>query len=99
MNFHEYAAKRGVTPEMVDHAHRITLDRIEAYRLAQARKDRSITQKELADAMDVAQARVSQIENGDIGSARVDTIRKYVEALGATFTMSAEWPDKTIRLA
>ena len=99
MDFREYVESRGVTAEMIEEAHRITLERIEAYNLAQVRKERHITQKELAETMHVAQSRISQIENGDISSAEVGTVRKYVEALGARLVMSVEWPDKTITLA
>ena len=101
MDMEEYLASRGrtITPEMRERAHRATLDKIEAYNLAQARKDRNMTQVELAEQMGVGQSRVSELENGNIGAAQVDTIRRYVEGLWAKLVMNVEWPDKTIRLA
>ena len=101
MDMNEYLAERGlvISPEMQERAHRATLDKIEAYNLSQARKERHITQVELAKQMGVGQSRVSEIENGDLGSAQLDTIRRYVESLGAKLVMNVEWPDKTIRLA
>ncbi len=101
MNIEEYIAKRGieVTPEMRERAHRATLDKIEAYNLAQARKERHMTQAELANEMGVGQSRISELENGDLGSTQLDTIRRYVESLGAKLVVNVEWPDKTIHLA
>ena len=58
-----------------------------------------MTQRQIAKAMGVAQPRVSAIENGEIDSVELRTIRKYVKSLGANLVLSVEWPDKTIRLA
>ncbi len=90
--------RKDITPQMRDQAKEATKERIEAYNLAQARKECHITQAQLAKAIGVGQSRVSELENGNLGAVRVDTIKKYVEGLGATLHIAVEWPDKTIRL-
>ena len=100
MDIAEYLATRNdVTRELLSEGSRATLDKIEAYKLANIRKNRNVTQKQLATKMGVGQSRVSEIEHGDLGSTQLDTIRRYVECLGAKLTLSVEWDDKKIDLA
>lgn len=49
--------------------------------------------------MVVSQNRVSRMENGDLGSMSLDTLRRYVEALGGHLTLVAELPSGTVMLA
>ncbi|CKZ53803.1 transcriptional regulator [Mycobacterium tuberculosis] len=44
-------------------------------------------------------AGVSSIENGDIGSAQVNTLRKYVSALGGELDITVRLGDETFTLA
>jgi predicted XRE-type DNA-binding protein len=67
------------------------------YQLAQLRKNADLTQAQVAAAMGVSQARVSQIEHGKI--TEMDAIRAYVEALGGTVDVIAHVGDWTIRVA
>jgi Helix-turn-helix domain len=53
-------------------------------------------QKQIAAAMGVSVARVSQIEHGEVTSFEV--IARYVEALGARLDLVADFGDRTIRL-
>ena len=53
-----------------------------AYRLREIREAHSMTQIDVARELGVGQNRVSQIERGDIGHSQVDTLRRYVEAIG-----------------
>lgn len=100
MDINEYLSTRDdVTPELLLEARRATADKIEAYQLAAIRKDQQVTQRQLAKQMGVGQSRVSEIEHGDLGSTRLDTIRRYVECLGATLSVSVEWNGKKIDLA
>lgn len=66
---------------------------VRAARLAQVRADRQMTQRELAEELQVSQNRVSQIENGQVDRAQVATLRRYVEALGGTLTIEAAFGD------
>lgn len=55
------------------------------YRLRELREAAGYTQTTLAAAIGVGQNRVSQMEHGDLGTSRVDTLRKYVEATGVSW--------------
>ena len=70
-----------------------------AYELQEARKAEHLTQTDVAERMGISQARVSEVESGDIGSLKVSTLMRYAEALGGTFEALIQIGDKTIRLA
>lgn len=67
-----------------------------AYRLAEIRKKRGLTQEDLAAAMRVSQRRVSAVEHGDLSRARVSTVAGYVAALGGTVEIVARIGGKRI---
>src|SRR5690348_3274608 len=69
-----------------------------SFKLAELRKSVAMTQEEVAQAMDVAQPRVSQIENGDIERSELGTIRSYAEALGGRLYVVVEVGDQTVRI-
>ena len=94
-----YLEKRGITEEEMANARAQTQAAIDAYNLREARKACNMTQVQLAIAMGVSQNRVSRMENGDIGSMSLDTVRRYVEALGGTVTLIAELPTGRVSLA
>lgn len=62
-----------------------------AQRLSGMRERRSMTQREVADALAVSQANVSRIEHED--DLYLSTLRAYVEALGGTLDINARFPD------
>lgn len=64
---------------------------VRAARLRDIRASRSITQVALADELNITQNRVSAIEHGLIEKTQVDTLRRYVEALGGRLTIAAEF--------
>jgi transcriptional regulator with XRE-family HTH domain len=72
---------------------------IRAYRLKELRKELNITQVELAQLLHVSQNRISRIEHGDIEKSQVDTLRKYVEAVGGTLTIEVQVGDRKFQLA
>ena len=63
------------------------------YRLRELREDASCTQTSLAAAIGVGQNRVSQMEHGNLGTSRADTLRKYVEATGGELEVAVKRPD------
>jgi DNA-binding XRE family transcriptional regulator len=63
------------------------------YRLRELREDAGYTQNTLAQEIGVGQNRVSQMEHGEIGTSRVDTLRKYVEATGGELEIAVKRPD------
>ncbi|MBB3172162.1 helix-turn-helix domain-containing protein [Parvibacter caecicola] len=94
-----YREKRGITDAEMEAARRYTQDYIDAYNLREARKASHMTQVELARAMGVSQNRVSRMESGDIGSMSLDTIRRYIEAVGGSVTLVADLPTGRVSLA
>lgn len=92
LTMEEYMKKRGITDADMEAARERGQAYIEAYNLREARKQRGMTQVQVADAMGVSQNRVSQIENGDVDAMTVSSIRRYVEALGGKLRLTAEMP-------
>jgi len=72
---------------------------VRAYRLAELRKEQELTQQQLADILNVSQHRVSQIERGGTATTQIDTLRKYIEALGGKLSVNAEFGDHSFRVA
>lgn len=82
---------------------RENIDRIKAemyqeaqhYRLRTLREEVGMTQVSLAGEIGVGQNRISQMEHGKIASARISTLRKYLQALGADLEVSVKRADGT----
>ena len=64
--------------------------------LSALREARGATQQQIAEAWDVTQANVSQIEHTP--DIYLSTLRNYVAALGGCLEINAVFPDHTIRL-
>lgn len=64
---------------------------VRAYGLAEIRKHRRITQQNLAETLGVSQSRVSQIERQGIDDTVLSTLAAYVEALGASILVVADF--------
>ncbi|MCA4135300.1 helix-turn-helix domain-containing protein [Arthrobacter sp. M4] len=94
----EMLAKRPVDRAAVDAHKKRLLDEVRAYRLRELREASDLTQVELADRLHVSQNRVSRIEHGDIDRAQVDTLRKYVEAVGGRLRIEVELGDQRIQI-
>jgi DNA-binding XRE family transcriptional regulator len=73
------------------------LGRIRGHELAEMRKSAGLTQAEVAVALGVSQARISQIEHGQVDS--LDTLRAYAEALGAEVSIVVSRGPLTLRVA
>lgn len=65
-----------------------------ACRLAEIRKHRRVTQQDLAEALGVSQSRVSQIERQGIDDTVLSTLAAYVEALGASILVVADFGEE-----
>lgn len=89
-----YAA--GGSPLEVQLGARLLLAQARGHQLAEARKQRGAAQKDIAAAMGISIARVSQIEHGEVASFEV--IARYVEALGGRLDLVADFGDRTVRL-
>jgi transcriptional regulator with XRE-family HTH domain len=85
-----------VSPEEIQAGARDLLAQARGHQLAETRKQLGIGQKDIAAAMGVTIARVSQIEHGAVTSFEV--IARYVEALGGRLDLVADFGDRTVRL-
>jgi len=64
--------------------------------VSQLRKDCNLTQKELAEIMEIRQAAISKIENQE--DILVRTLEKYIRALGGELEIRAKFPDREVTL-
>ena len=71
-------------------------EEIRAHKLAEIRKAHNLSQAVVAEAMGVAQPRVSAIERGALSSTEVGTLQGYIEALGGKLRVVADFGDETL---
>lgn len=91
-------AKRPVDKEVVQaHVERMRLQ-VEMYRLAELRKATGITQQELADRIGVSQRQISKLERGNIESAKLSTLQRYVTALGGRLEVTCYLNNRQMQL-
>lgn len=95
----QLTAQRKPRRDVVDaHKERMRAE-TRAWRLRELREQLDLTQVELAHLLAVSQNRVSKIERGDIDKAQVDTLRRYVEALGGTLHLEVQVGEDTFKIA
>jgi len=95
-NFRELQARIAADPNRrarLESEHRLTETIIE---LTALREARGATQQQIAEAWEVTQANVSQIEHTP--DIYLSTLRNYVAALGGCLEINAVFPDQTVRL-
>lgn len=98
-SLHDMLAKRPVDREAVEAHKRRMLDEVRAYHLRELRELSELTQVQLAERLNISQNRVSSIERGDIGRSQIETLRRYVEALGGELRVEVEIGDQRYRIA
>lgn len=86
----------GVSPEEIEAGAPELLARTRGHRLAEARKQLGLGQRDLAATMGVSVARISQIEHGEVTS--FDVIARYLDALGGRLDLVVDFGDRTVRL-
>lgn len=64
--------------------------------ISKLRKDQELTQKELADILAIRQSAISKIESQE--DILVQTLERYVRALGGELEIRAKFPDKVVTL-
>lgn len=97
-NWREVRAVRPPRENLVaEHRARMEAE-VRAYRLREVREEQGITQVELAERMQVTQPTVSQLEGGQLERAGLSTIKAYVEALGGTVEVVADFGDRRLVL-
>ena len=87
----------------IDVTHAAAREATQAYvlgfRLAQLREDVGLSQTELARRMGVSQPRISQLEQGEPGQMELDTIRRYIAALGGRMRVVADFDDHDVTVS
>ena len=72
---------------------------IVGFRLAVLREHAGVTQTELAARMGVSQPRISQLEKGELSQLEVDTVGRYVAALGGHLKIVADFDDHEVTVS
>lgn len=102
LSYEEYLAKHPVSPaeraEIDAHKKRM-LAEVRAYRLRELREQAGFTQAQLAERIGVGQRQVSKIESGDLDSAKIGTVRRYLEAVGGSLAVEYVLGDQRIQVA
>lgn len=75
------------------------IEEVRSYRLRELRKASDLSQVQLAQRLNISQNRVSRIEHGDIERAQLDTLRKYVEAVGGELSVEVSIGDERFLIA
>ena len=95
----EVWAKREPNWDAVREHEKRMLEETRAHRLRELREDQAMTQVELAARLHITQASISKFERGDLDSARIDTLRKYVDAIGGKLLVEVELGNERIQIA
>lgn len=94
----DWLTKRPVDrPEVDAHKVRMLAD-LRAHKLRELREALNLTQVELAGIMHVSQNSVSKLERGDIARAQIETLRRYVDAIGGSLRIEVEVGDERIQI-
>ncbi|MDK7748893.1 helix-turn-helix domain-containing protein [Brevibacterium sp. UMB10442] len=95
----EFLAEHPVDRDRVEVHKQRMLAEVRAYRLRELREQAGLTQAQLAERIGVGQRQVSKIERGDLDSAKVGTIRSYLEAVGGKLTLEYVMGDQRMQVA
>ena len=99
MSLKEFVAKHPVDRDRVEVHKEPMLAEVRAYRLRELREQAGLTQAQLAERIGVGQRQVSKIERGDLDSAKVGTIRNYLEAVGGGLALEYVIGDQRVQVA
>ncbi|WP_433267832.1 helix-turn-helix domain-containing protein [Actinosynnema sp. CS-041913] len=69
------------------------------FRLAQLREERGLSQTQVAGRMGISQPRVSQLERGEVGQLEVDTLNRYITAVGGRLRVVADFDDHDVTVS
>lgn len=95
----DFVAEKPVDRGRIE-AHKVRmLAEIRAYRLRELREQAGLTQAQLAERIGVGQRQVSKIEHGDLDSAKIGTIRNYLEAVGGELSLEYVMGDQRVQVA
>lgn len=95
----DIVGRYGYDREQLREAAEKLVDQVRGKRLKELRRSLGLTQVEVAKRLGVSQNRVSQMERGDLGQLRIDTLRRYAEALGVDLRIDLLTGDRIASLA
>ena len=75
------------------------LAEVRAYKLRELREMLALTQTDVAEVLAISQKRVSEIERGQVERTKVDTLRRYADALGGTLRVEVQVGEETYQIA
>ncbi|MCA1784019.1 MAG: helix-turn-helix transcriptional regulator [Dermatophilaceae bacterium] len=99
MTVKDFLADHPVDRDRVEAHKERLLAEVRAYRLRELREQAGLTQAQLAERIGVGQRQVSKIENGDLDSTKIGTIRSYLEAVGGELAIEYVMGDERIQVA
>lgn len=99
ISLEDFIAEHPVDRERVEAHKERMLAEVRAYRLRELREGAGLTQAQLAERIGVGQRQVSKIERGDLDSAKIGTIRSYLEAVGGGLAIQYVLGDQRIQVA
>lgn len=99
LSLKDFVAEHPVDRERVEAHKQRMLAEARAYRLRELRESAGLTQAQLAERIGVGQRQVSKIERGDLVSAKVGTIRSYLEAVGGGLAIEYVLGDQRVQVA
>ena len=95
----DWLKKRPVNRGAVD-AHKARMrGELRAHALRELREAQGLTQTQLAGLLHVSQNRVSALERGEVEHTQVDTLRRYIDALGGQLRIEVDLGDERIQIA
>ncbi|KAA1242940.1 helix-turn-helix domain-containing protein [Mycobacterium simiae] len=98
-SLNEWLSKRPVDRVAVEERKARMLSDVRAYKLRELREALDLTQVDLACLMHVSQNSISKLERGDIDRTQVDTLRRYIEAIGGSLRIEVEVGDERFQIA
>jgi predicted XRE-type DNA-binding protein len=99
MTLDDWLAKRPVDRKAVErHKARMRAE-LRAHALRELREAQGLTQTQVAGLLHVSQNRVSALERGEVEHIQIDTLRRYVDALGGQLRIEAQLGDDRIQIA
>ncbi|MBN6752116.1 helix-turn-helix transcriptional regulator [Kocuria palustris] len=99
MRTDEFLAQHPVDRANIEAHKQRMLAEVRAFKLRELRQDAGLTQQQVAERIGVSQRQVSKIERGDLDSAKVGTIRGYLEAVGGELALEFVSGDARVQVA
>lgn len=99
MRTDEFLAQHPVDRANIEVHQQRMLAEVRAFKLRELRQDAGLTQQQVAERIGVSQRQVSKIERGDLDSAKVGTIRGYLEAVGGELALEFVSGDARVQVA